>query len=333
MTRIDTAEVRDAISVESVLDRYGLQARRRGSQYRLTLCPRCGAKSNREAIAIDARTGRWCHHGHERPAGGMCSGDILDLIAACEGLDCTKDFRRVAERAADIAGLTTVSDVERDLRQAQLRERARQQIIAELERATAARSTAGDIWQRHQVRCERGETYLRQRSLDPVTLVARGVVRFSPQGPVVAIRDADGHPISTATRRYDNTPKVMALKDHSTRGTMIDALQDITHSKPVVLVEGVVDALTARLAWPEAVILGANGAGNMPKIAEQAIVRIKLAQARLLIVPHDDEPGIRAATHAGRIAIAAGIELEDQLVIVGLPQKDLNDAWSQGWRP
>lgn len=80
-------------------------------------------------------------------------------------------------------------------------------------------------------------------------------------------------------------------------------------------------------------MLGANGAGNVPKIAESVIGRVKLAQTQLLIVPHDDEPGIRATTEAGRIAIAAGLELEHTLQIVAHPGNDLNAAWSQGWRP
>src|SRR5690349_5904550 len=93
--RIEASDLRGAITAHEVIERYGLKAKRRGSQYRLSECPRCGDKSSREAIAIDASSGSWCHHGAERAAGGQCSGDIIDLIAACEGLDCARDFRRV----------------------------------------------------------------------------------------------------------------------------------------------------------------------------------------------------------------------------------------------
>lgn len=331
--RLDVTEVRSLLSVEQVLREYGLKAKRRGSQFRLIECPRCHEKSAREAIAIDAQTGRWLHHGHERLAGGNCSGDIIDLVAALENIDLKRDFPKVLEKAATIAGISTLSDVERDLRRRQQQERAKQLQIEEVELRDRQRSTASQEWSRLSKRSERGEGYLQGRFLDAQQLVDLDAVRFSEHGPTVAIRAQDGCPVSTATRRYDSKPKVQALRGHSTEGTMIDSLQDICESRDVVITEGVVDSLTARIAWPLATILGANGAGNVPKIVEQAIVRVKLAKTRLLLVPHDDEPGIRAVTHAGRIAIAAGIELDDQLVIVGLPSKDLNDAWSQGWRP
>lgn len=331
--RLDVAEVRDLLSVEQVIREYGLNAKKRGSQFRLTVCPRCSEKSSREAIAIDSQTGRWLHHGHERIAGGQCSGDIIDLIAALEGRDIKRDFRSVLERAAQIAGVTTLTDVELDLRRRQQQEKARQLKIAEVDLLERQRSTASSEWERLQRRSERGEGYLQGRALDAQSLVDLDAVRFTQFGPAVAIRDVDGCPMSTATRRYDSRPKVMALSGHSTEGTMIDCLQDITSGRDVVVTEGVIDSLTARLAWPDATILGANGSGNVPKVVERAIIRVKLAKTRLFIVPHDDEPGIRATTHAGRIAIAAGLDLDEQLVIVGLRAKDLNDAWSQGWRP
>jgi hypothetical protein len=331
--RLDVADVRDALVPEQVINHYGLQAKRRGSQFRLQQCPRCQEKSQREAIAIDAKSGHWLHHGHERAAGGECSGDLIDLVAACEQLSTKSQFSQVLEIAAQIAGVTHVSDVERDLRRAQAQESARLEALRDAQSMIDARDTAGLAWSELARRDLKGEQYLVSRGLDAHELVVRDAVRFSPIGVVVAIRDADGFPTSTATRRYVGEPKVLALKAHSTRGTMIDSLADIVHSKPVVLVEGVADALTARLAWPDATILGANGAGNLPKIAEQAIMRIKLASTSLLLVPHDDDPGIRAATEAGRIAIAAGLELEQQLFVVALPAKDLNAAWSQGWRP
>lgn len=331
--RLSVSDVRSYLTPEQVIRHFGLETKRRGSQFRLSICPRCQEKSAREAIAIDSESGQWLHHGRERSTGGECSGDLLDLVAACADLSTKRDFSKVLDLAAEIAGIAHISDVERELRRAQQQERARQQAAQEFDQLQRRRTTANDVWDRLSRRDERGELYLGLRNLDALALIERDAVRFSHAGPVVAIRDADGCPVSTATRRYDNTPKVMALKDHSTRGTMIDSLSDIQHAREVIITEGVVDSLTARLAWPQATILGANGAGNVPKIAEQAIVRIKLAATRLLVIPHDDEPGIRAATEAGRIAIAAGLELDEQLVIVGLPAKDLNESWSQGWRP
>jgi hypothetical protein len=123
---IAASDIRAELSAAIVIREYGLRAIRRGSQYRLKQCPRCGEKSPREAIAIDARTGSWLHFGYERASGGTCSGDVLDLIAACEGLDCRRDFRRIAERAASIAGIVDLNDAERAIRRAEAERRAAQ---------------------------------------------------------------------------------------------------------------------------------------------------------------------------------------------------------------
>lgn len=332
---LTTEDVRDALTVESIIDRYGLVAKRRGSQYRLRQCPRCGSKSSREAIAIDARTGSWCHHGFERP-GGDCSGDILDLVAACEGLSCRNDFRRVLAIATEIAGVTdSLTEIERDQRREQAKERARRDVIAELEQRVAARSTAGDAWAALARSTPAGMAYLATRGLDAAALIARDAVRFATDGIVVAIRDADGCPVSTATRLYDpgDRPKVLALRGHSTRGTMVNATSQIRHDRDVIVTEGVLDTLTARVAWPTAVVLGANGAGNIRKVVEMAMIRVRLAGCHLWLVPHDDTQGISAVSVAGQIAIAAGLELDESLGVVDLAHKDLNDAWCAGWRP
>ena len=114
---------------------------------------------------------------------------------------------------------------------------------------------------------------------------------------------------------------------------MVDTVERIAFGSPVVLVEGVMDALTAKLAWPNGTVLGANGAGNLVRIARAAVGRVRMAGTRLLLVPHDDEPGIRAMAAAGEVALGAGLELGSMLRVVELPAKDLNAAWCDGWRP
>lgn len=330
---IATSELRDAVEAIAVIQRYSLRAKLRGSQYRLRECPRCKASSHREAIAIDARNGSWLHHGYERAAGGECSGDVLDLIAACEGLDCRRDFRRIVEIASEIAGIVGESDSDREARAARARVRAQAEEAANKAQHSIWRSTAGGAWNALRRRDLIGEKYLATRGLDAEQLLAIDAVRFANDGVAVAIRDADGYPVNVARRLYHPSPpthaKVMTMRDHSTRGTMINAACDIMHGRGVIVVEGVIDALTARLAWPKAVILGANGAGNIPKIIESIAGRLKLAGCHLAFVPHDDEPGVRAVIRGGEIAIAAGVEPW----IFDCRSKDLNEAWGLGWRP
>jgi hypothetical protein len=77
-------------------------------------------------------------------------------------------------------------------------------------------------------------------------------------------------------------------------------------------------ALAATLAWPSAVVLGANGHGRMRFVAELAARRVKLAGGRFLLCVDADDHGEAAAIAAGRAAMAAGLELDRDLVIVDL---------------
>ncbi len=334
---IDRDQIRVELAVERVVDTYALKGIRRGKWLRLSECPRCRDRSSREAIAIEISTGRWIHHGSERAAGGICSGDLFDLVAACEGLDTRKDFRRVLARCAEVAGIVgaaTNPEIEARIQQ-RLKEQAAQDVIDRARRQRAAQNAA-ELWLELATRSDAGELYLTRRGLDPYPLVRAGAVRFDEDGnPCVALRSAEGRVTAIATRYIEpgGRPKVMVGKDTSTEGTFVDTVGSIAHGRDVFIVEGVMDALTAREAWPSATILGANGVGNVAKVAALAISRIRLARTRLVLVPHDDEKGIRAMTEAGKIAIAAGLDLESSLEVVALSHKDLNDAWCAGWRP
>lgn len=335
---LDADVVRLELGVERVLDHYGLRGVLRGGWYRLRQCPRCHERSDREAIAIEAKSGRWLHHGHERNAGGECSGDLFGLIAACEGLDVGRDFSRVVARAGEVAGIRDAADDDPEMRQ-RVADRLRERLAAEeaeRERRQEAAIDAAQYWDALGTRSDAGGAYLASRGLDADFLLRRGAVRFSADGDIcVAIRAVSGRVTTVATRFREpgNRPKVLVRRGTSTAGTMVDAIDQVAHGRDVVLVEGVIDALTARQAWPNALVFGANGAGNLAKIVRAAIARIRLARARLVLVPHDDEAGIRAMVAAGTLAQGAGLELEKTLFVVELPAKDLNDAWQQGWRP
>ena len=328
----DADQIRVELGVESVLDAYGLRGTMRNGWYRLSICPRCQEKSSREAIAIEASSGRWLHHGRERNAGGECSGDLFDLVAACESLDTRRDFAKVLARAAQLAGHSS-SDPDLDRRVQERLEQRRQLEEREARVRQAAALGAADYWQALATRNPTGETYLTRRGLDPYALP----VRYTPDGDVcVALHSTAGAVTSVAMRLVDpgDRPKVLVRKGTTTKGTMVDAVSSIVYPRDVVLVEGVMDALTARLAWPSATILGSNGAGNLASIAAAAIARVKLARVRLLLVPHDDEPGVRAMAEAGQKALSAGVELgTGQLRVIDLPEPDLNAAWCAGWRP
>lgn len=339
MALLDADDVRVELGVERVIETFGLQGQKRGKWFRLRECPRCHEKSSREAIAIELSSGRWLHHGHERNAGGECSGDMFDLVAACEGLDTRRDFARIVARAGEIAGMAPIGnadDPELEARIAQRLVERQREDEADRARRQAAAVDAAAYWDALQDRHDAGEVYLTRRGLDPYPLIRCGVVRFAPSGDIcVAIRSVSGTVTTVATRHLEpgDRPKVLVRRGTSTAGTMVDAIDMIAHGRNVVLVEGVMDALTAVQAWPQSIVLGANGAGNLAKIARAAISRIKLAGVRFLAVPHDDQAGIKAMTAAARVALAAGLQLDRELRLVGLPANDLNAAWCLGWRP
>jgi hypothetical protein len=108
----------------------------------------------------------------------------------------------------------------------------------------------------------------------------------------------------------------------------------------VILVEGLVDYLTARLAWPRALVIGADGSNMLPKVAAQIAPTIAKTGTRLLIVPHRDgetpsvnAAGQRAAIEAIKAAIAGGLRMNITVGFLHLRANDLNDAWCAGWRP
>jgi len=107
--RLDADAVRAVLRVTAVLARFGEEYRDR-PEIRLAVCPACGQRQRRASVVIDRESGRWIHHGGATSAGTPCKGDAFDLVAAYTGLDARRDFPRVLELAAQIAGVTPNSD-------------------------------------------------------------------------------------------------------------------------------------------------------------------------------------------------------------------------------
>lgn len=325
--RVDRGEVLQALSPIAVLEYFAVKGRRSGARFRTKLCPTCGPRS-RDSVSIDLATGMWRDHAHG------CTGDLLSLLGGLAGVDPRQRFRELLELAASIAGVTPGVHVDATRARDVAAHRAELDQEDAAERRAAALRSASASWSRLSTQSEAGAAYLEARGVGDVREL--GLVRFFAAGDVaLALKTADGKAINVVRRRIgDGEPKVLGLRACPTLGTFVDAVADIEHQRDVVLVEGMFDALTARLAWPAAVVLGAHGANNLPKIAAAAAKRIKLAHARLLLVPHNDAAGVKAMTAAGRAAMAAGLRLDRELVVVDVGHvKDLNDAWRAGWRP
>jgi len=154
--------------------------------------------------------------------------------------------------------------------------------------------------------------------------------------PALALFTSQGDIRNVVSRRVPELgePKTPGLARCPTLGTFINAVCQIEHDRDVVLTEGVMDSITARLAWRYAIVLGAHGAGNLPAIARVVAPAVVNVKTRLVIVPHRDRRGYEEAFAACEIALAAGLsESRGTLTIIEHNDKDLNDAWRHGWRP
>ncbi|HEX4455692.1 MAG TPA: hypothetical protein VH143_32750 [Kofleriaceae bacterium] len=329
--------MRDALRAEDVIAAYGLRARKLGATYRLAECPGCGSKSSSWAIVINTRKGTWGHFGHGRNEGGACFGDLIDLVAACEGFARRTEWRRVLDRAAEIAGVQAVTDEQRAELHAQRIERERRAAAEERRADAERRERAAADWQALARRHHDGEAYLQGRGLDHA-LVAGDLVRFSHAGDIcVRLHDLVDGELVTVQRRLiapsDPSRKCHTPAGGTTRGTLCGRIQDIGADDTIV-VEGVADTLTAIQLWPAATVLGAAGAGQLAAVVEAAAPAVRTNGGRLVLVPDDDDVGIRCAANAVIAARHAGLVLERTIELIDLGEHhDLNDAHRAGWEP
>jgi hypothetical protein len=335
--RIEIDDVRSALSAQLVVDAFGWKVRREGAELVSSACP-ARADHSREAFKINSATGRWqCF---------VCgtAGDLFDFIAGVERWSVRDDFAKVLAKAGEIAGVgpSIADETERAAKRAEFaKRRAEAELRDQEERArrdSQAVPTATAYWNQLPTTHERGLQYLAQRAVDEVRECFPDLVRFDPKhngSPAIKLYSSDGSIRNVVARRVPELgePKTPGLKDCPTAGTFINAICQIETDRDVVITEGVVDSLTARLMWHEAIVLGAHGAGNLAKIGSIAAKSAALARTRIIIVPHQDKTGWETAMAVCRLAVDAGLSFRrGTLHIVQHGHKDLNDAWRAGWR-
>jgi phage/plasmid primase-like uncharacterized protein len=338
MTRplLDADRIRAAVLADmpATLDSLGIARRESGSEARTRSCPVCGERSER-SVSIDLATGLWQCFPHG------CRGDVFALIAGYEQLDIAADYRRVLERAAQIAGIAGDVTPEREAELA-----AKRRSAAELrERAEAARAKARArmpiVWAALEKRHAGGEAYLRdERGVDPHALRRLGdVVRYSRTGqPAVALRDLEtGDVVGVQYRRtLPGEPRTPLEPGSSTVNSALCGRLDELAPDGVdvaVLAEGLVDTLAAHRAFAGCAIFGAPGAGQYASVAAAVAERVRECRGWLLLIADDDDAGVTAAVAAVKAAELCGLALDRDLHLVDLGEhKDLADAWRAGWR-
>ncbi len=339
---------RDVLSARSIKF-YGGQG-----QLRLTVCPKCGQqKRGSTAIRMNALTGAWtCSKCESR-------GDLLAFLAAIDGLDRPGDFQRLLQSAAAIAGIAKIDDDE--LAKRINKQRAQQLMQGVRDRNSLIYSSyeaaemAQREWRALQSYSSTGVAYLTARGVGGVANWQG--VRYSQAGwPSVALYSFEaGEVVNVVSRRFPDAavtawpeakhlrwphvlrrsddPKVRGLTGCINKGTMVDRVTDIVDGKDVVICEGIMDSLTARLAYPNATILGAHGAGNLPDVAKFAAIKLARKSGRLIIFYDNDDAGRRAANDAIHDALAQGLPKARIATPLLGGCKDLNEAWLEGWRP
>lgn len=337
--KLDLDEVRGALTVRGVLDFYGWAAKKSGNDIESSACP-LRADHSRRALVITPSNGLWkCHACDE-------GGDLFDFVALVEGLAIDVDFSKVIAKAAEIAGVSAseLSDEDKAKRRAEWKARREAEENAERERKQKrdvdAVPRATSYWNDLATSDDRGAQYLTDRGVEEA-MRFDGLVRFDlrHQGsPALALHGSDGSIRNVVERRLPELgePKTPGLPKCPTAGTLVNSIREIAlnPNRDIVLTEGVFDTITATIAWPGALVLGAHGAANLPKIARLAAPAAVKARTRLFIVPHEDRRGYSAALEAAMVSMHAGLSRKrGTLCVVSVGAKDLNDAWRSGWRP
>ncbi len=335
---LDVDEVRSALQSRAVLEFYGWQFKKSGDELESSACP-TRSDHSRRAFVVNANSGRWqCF-----PCG--TSGDLFDFIAAAERISMPSGFSGALAKAAEIAGVgaTALTADERRRRKLEWMSRAADAERKEKEgrrvRDVAAVPIATAYWDSLLPEHDRGIAYLRERHVVEMLATFKDAIRFDPKhggSPALALYSRDGDIRNVVARRVPELgePKTPGLYQCPTAGTLVNAVCQIEAERDVVLTEGLVDSMTARIAWPSAIVLGAHGAGNLAKIAMLAAPAVAKCKTRMVVVPHHDRRGFETAVDACRFAIDAGLDTrKGSLKIVRHGQKDLNDAWRLGWRP
>jgi len=332
---LDIEEIRHALTARRIVDFYQHTTHRSGrSELESSACPR-RSDHPRRAFTINLETGQWrCF-----PCG--IGGDPLRLVAEFEHLSDRDDFPAVLARAAEIAGVSA-SELPNDERAARREQWRRERLAAEkAERAKRAELEASAVpratryWASLVPAHRSGLEYLAMRGLE----AAAPLVRFDLHhggSPAIPLHTSTGEIRNVVRRRLPELgePKTPGLPQCPTAGTLLGKLNDVRRGRATIVTEGVADTITAALAWPDAVVLGAHGACNLPIVVSAAAPRCSAVGAQLFLVPHNDRAGREACTEAGRLAVELGLSLQaGTLAIVKHGAKDLNDAWRDGWRP
>lgn len=311
--RCNKADVRDALTVAEYATQLGIPLRRVGSSLRGP-CPLCGG--SRRATKFCITGDKWlCHACGE-------GGDVFTLAMRVERCD----FASAVERLASLAGLSPMDPMDESSRERQRAARAAQERAQQAhddQQRLEAEERAPAIWASLDMDSETGCGYLASRGIHGLA----GEVRYGKRCVCLPLRQTDGRIINVIGRRFNGgMPKVRGLRHAGTLGMFGDARVLEHTTGPVMLVEGVFDWMSARVLWPDRLVLGAHGAKRLADIARRIAPALVERRRALFFVPHQDRTGRRETIRAMHAAMDAGTPADSLFVFdVGDCCNDLND--------
>jgi hypothetical protein len=382
----DRATVLAALRAEDVAAHYQINGPWRGRWMRSRRC--AAADHGTEAFGL-SRDGMF--HCYACDTGG----DLLKLIALGEKLDIRSDFSAVLDVAADIAGMTAADDWDAAPRPKKERAPlpAVEPIEKRIETARKRAAWVWDRMVRSdELKHSPADAYMASRGLKAADVRLRETIRethlrctpaevvkspelkslaynFAVPGLALPVRSCvDGALVDIRIRRYEprpDQPKIIGMLGGVTAGPtengrprQLVGCYGYPHaldSDLVVVVEGILDYLTALCVWPNAAVLGAVEAGSMGLVAGHAARALagRSSSGRLLIVEqHDGERTLKDGTAvagaadrsvnedpnaASTVAVrllgprrVGWLVCDHHLLLENRPVKDLNDLHCVG---
>lgn len=312
-----------ALRAEDVATHLGIKGAWRGLWLRSS---RCGeADHSTDAFGLK-RDGHWHCWACDR------GGDLLALVAAGAGISLASDFPGVLKAAAEIAGIDDDDSWGAPPKPPPIARPPLPPEVPVSDRIKLARKRALWVWERLREDERAVGLYLRTRGLDAQRVMPFESIRTTPMrmerpgadakpelvslwrtmtplAMVVPVRSVeDGAYVDLRARRYEpleGQPKIVGMLGGITsapaeagRARQLVGCYGSPHQVDadlIVVVEGLMDYLTAMQVWPNAQILGAVEAGSMALVAGHAARALAKRDdtSRLLIVEQNDPPRTR----------------------------------------
>jgi hypothetical protein len=256
------------------------------------LIVRCPAHAEKRAsCSVQERDGVVLANCHACGFGG----DVFDLVAAVHRLDAKRDFPRVLELAADLAGVS--------LGRSSLPPRPVLRPVPAPEPSPEDRTAAWDALADIDEDCWE---YLRSRGLADASDICRlSTVAGYPL--TQALRDADGRVVAMQVRHLGGHEDAFRGVGPTGSGMFGDPAK-AKHARLVVVCEGFADTLAATLAFRPVAHVAVVGVAGVK--AASAVLALPWKGKRAAVAFDADEHGDRAAADLGAQLAKAGARVD-----------------------